>query len=489
MAQRGSLIQTILVLDFGTSGARANLIAAENGVVLTSSSQSYRMLHPREGYAELDPEELWRSAVSCVRRVMEEKDEAAVLCAVSFSFFGDCLIAVDANGRPLTSCILCFDRRGTEEAEQLKNCLGSRRITELTGEVCCGFAASSKMLWLRQSEGEIFARAAGLWNNQQYILSRLGLPPVNDLTMASRKSMLDIRCGAWSPELLAAVGAERTQLGELVNSGTIIGTLERFGDVPLGGKVPVVVGGHDCDCGLLGLGVFQEDAPVLGEIAGTYDHIGYLAAGRGNIALKEAGFLSYCGPLPETTVHLSSFPTHGAALEWFMREIVRDTSQTAYAAMWDAMPEKITGSVRALPDFSSNMAAFSGLGLDTSRESMFQALVLALTFESRRIAEACCRHKRGGANTVRIGGGPSRSDRWMQLRADVLGMRFVRMHSKEISSVGAAVIAATAVGIYPKIAAAAEKMAAVCDEFAPSQERHAYYTEQYRNYLSGRNQA
>ncbi len=475
-----------MVLDFGTSKVCANLVSMDNGEIVASSTRKYRVFYSAKGCSELDPQELWDCAQDCVEALVGHIRRNA-LCAVTFSYFGDCLIPVDGQGRPLMNCVLCSDQRGANEAGQIERMLGAGHFIELTGGECCSFATCTKMKWLHDCEPSLYRKTAGLWNNQQYIFSMLGLPPVTDITLASRKSMLDIRARKWSPELLDAVGATEQQLGKIVESGQVIGELRRFGRVDLGIPVPVVAGSHDSDCGLLGVGVYEEAQPAIAEITGTYDHLGYLADGHQNLAGANTGvpFLSYCGPLPDTTVCLASFSTSGALLEWFMREVVGSTGKEAYDAMWKYAVFDGRNPVRVDPRFSDVSGAFLGLGLGTTKTQMFSAIIEALTFEGRRIMEVCKQYKRGGLDTIRIGGGPSQSDEWMQLRADVFGIRFERMQSREVSSVGAAVIAAASIGLFKDIAQAERQMVRVRDCFEPDKRKQECYQGIFERYISG----
>jgi len=193
--------------------------------------------------------------------------------------------------------------------------------------------------------------------------------------------------------------------------------------------------------------------------------------------------ISYLGPLPNTSVCLGAFPTSGALLEWFMREINGDTSQLAYSRLWEATTFDGTGTVMVYPQLSSSDGAFSGIGLATKRIDLFRAVIESLTFETRRIIDECKRTKNGIIRRVRIGGGTAQSPEWLQLRADIMGIVFESTANLEVSSLGAAILAAKEIGVYSDILHASQAMVQVKDIYAPNFKIGSRYEDMYQNYL------
>ena len=82
-----------------------------------------------------------------------------------------------------------------------------------------------------------------------------------------------------------------------------------------------------------------------------------------------------------------------------------------------------------------------------------------------------------------VGGGAARSEKWMQLRADIWGCRVERMQNIEVSSVGAALLAAVKVELYQDIKSAARSMLHIRDSYEPSKDISDRYELKYRQYL------
>ena len=87
---------------------------------------------------------------------------------------------------------------------------------------------------------------------------------VCERTNASTTGLLDVRTGTWDPELLALVGLDPTQLGDLVDPGTMVG---------LHAGTPVVtVGSHDTASAVAGVPMTEPDAAYIS--CGTWGLVG-----------------------------------------------------------------------------------------------------------------------------------------------------------------------------------------------------------------------
>ena len=304
----------ILVVDFGTSNVHVNMVNCENGEILFSVSEKYNMICPQSGYVELDPDEMWEKSQTGVEKIIADmylSGKAYRIEALSFSFFGDNIIPADEKGNALYHLIQCFDVRGKSQAEQLNLAVGEEKLIQVTGDVCESTSCSSKIRYILEEMPDVGRHAVRFYNIQQFILHRLGLPPVNDLTMACTKRMVDLEHGEWYEPLLKEVGITKHQLGRIVNSQDVIGKVDSYGRVKFPEPVSVIPGAHDCDCGWLGVGVTDEKQDVIGNITGTFEHFGFLASGYRNVYASHPqwGLYSYRGPLKDTSVMLTAFDT------------------------------------------------------------------------------------------------------------------------------------------------------------------------------------
>lgn len=481
------MIPVILVVDYGTSNVRVNGVELEHGRTVVSNSVKYRPAAARPGYCELDAEQMWEVTQSCMKCSLDELElDKYQIRGINFSFFGDSFVPVDKDGNATHNLFLCFDPRGGEEAEEIIEKVGADRLLSLTGDIYESGCTGAKILFYKRHMPELNARTEKYYTIQQFILRKLGVEDVNDITLACGKSMMDNEKGVWSEEILQAVGVTKEQLGRIVEPTHILGEIDTFGKVKLPYPVKIFPGVHDSDCGYVGLGINEESKSCVAEVAGTFDHIGMIVHGYTNChALHPTEDIwSRRGPLPDSTSALSAFAASGAVMEWFMTEIIGNSRQETYQELWNHSVFDGLDGLKLTPGFANSKGTITGLSITTTKYDIFRAIVEMLTFETRRCIELCQKVNPYGIDTVRIGGGGAREEKWVQLRADITGKTFQSMNELESSALGSAMLASVGLGIYKNVAEAAEHMVSVKKTFTPDEEIHKKYEAKYQEYIA-----
>lgn len=139
---------------------------------------------------------------------------------------------------------------------------------------------------------------------------------------------------------------------------------------------------------------------------------------------------------------------------------------------------------RRTPDANQLLkGAFTGLGLGTDAPKMFRALVEATCFGAKKIVDRFISEGIPVKGLIGLGGVAKKSPFIMQMMADVMNMP-IRIHkSEQTCALGAAMFAATAAGIYPKVEDAMEVMGQGFDaEYHPNTAMVAVYAKRYEQY-------
>ncbi|RGV96666.1 hypothetical protein DWV97_08790 [Ruminococcus sp. AF14-10] len=481
------MIPVILVVDYGTSNVRVNAVEVDGGKTVESNSIKYRPIVTQSGYYELDAEQMWDETQKCMEKTVKNVElEKYIIKGISFSFFGDSFVPVDEKGNATHNLFLCFDPRGEEEAKEIMEQVGKKKILHLIGDTYESGCTGAKILYFKKHFPELDKKTAKYDSIQQFILGKIGVEDVNDITMACRKSMMNNEKMVWSDEILNAVGVKENELGKIVDPTCKLGEISKFGEVDLPYPVMVFPGAHDSDCGYVGLGINEESKSCVAEVAGTFDHIGMIIGGHVNCheLHPTEDIWSGRGPLPDSTSALSAFATSGALMEWFMTEIVGNSEQEMYKDLWDHAEFNGEEGVELTPRFAMSDGMISGLSITSTKYDIFRAIVEMLTFETRRCIELCQKVNPYGIDIVRIGGGGARERKWVQLRADITGKVYQSMNEIESSALGSAMLATVGLGIYENVADAAKHMVGVKETFKPNKEIQKRYEEKYQRYLA-----
>ena len=139
---------------------------------------------------------------------------------------------------------------------------------------------------------------------------------------------------------------------------------------------------------------------------------------------------------------------------------------------------------RRTPDANQLLkGALAGLGLGSDAPRIFRALVEATCFGAKKIVDRFNEQGVPVKGLIGLGGVARKSPFIMQMMADVMNMP-IRIHkSEQTCALGAAMFAATAAGIYPRVEDAMQAMGQGFDaEYLPDAGKARIYALRYRKY-------
>lgn len=492
---------SLLAIDIGSSTCKA-VVFASTGQILAHHACAYTSQSPAPSQAETNAERFFRAVCQCSQAVSRNlSDPVRALC---LSSHGETFVPVNRRNEAIAPAILNHDTRATEEAAWLERTFGRKRLFEITGLVAHPMYPLPKVLWLRKYRPDISVPSVRFLSVIGYVLSRLGLNPYIDYSLASRYLAFDIRQHRWSEEILAATEINAECLPVPVPAGTIAGKLEAAPAAQIGllpGTI-VVMGGHDQPCGGLGVG-----AIVPGRVAdsmGTYE---CLLAVSDQPSLTDAALASslnsYCHVVPDKFVTLAYFPS-GIMIKWFhdlLYEEVSGESAIAegedpsdvesrhYATLERGAPAGPTGLCitpnligTCNPDFNPQARAIiSGLGPNTSRSQIFKGILEGLACEMSQMTDTLA-NVVGEFRDIYVTGGGSRSALGLQLRAALSNRRLHAMQCSEAVCLGGAILAGVASGEYGSLQEAVELVVRDVSVVLPDDGIAASYTQQARQY-------
>src|SRR5690606_4049301 len=127
--------------------------------------------------------------------------------------------------------------------------------------------------------------------------------------------------------------------------------------------------------------------------------------------------------------------------------------------------------------------AITGLNLGSDAPHIFKALVEATCFGARSIVDRCNEEGVPVKGLIGLGGVARTSPYIMQVMADVMNMP-IRIHrSEQTCALGAAMFAATAAGLYPKVEDAMHAMGQGFDvEYKPNAKAANLYATRHAAY-------
>ena len=502
-------IMSLLALDIGSSRCKAVVFSLTGGI-LTQHACAYTPEFPALSHAEINPELFWQAVCRCSQAVSRDlSDPVRALC---LSSHGETFVPVNGINEAIAPAILNQDNRATEEAVWLERTFGRKHLFEVTGLVAHPMYPVPKILWLRKNRPDMFASSVRFLSVIGYVLSRLGLPPYIDYSLASRYLAFDIQQRRWSEDILAATEINAECLPTPVPAGTIAGKLDAAAASQLGLSVGsiVVMGGHDQPCGALGVGAIGSGR--VADSMGTYECL--LAASDQpslTAAALAASLNSYCHVVPDKFVTLAYFPS-GIMIKWFHDLLYGEAHGEAYAeahgdhlftqdgdpssaeSVHYATLEREAGAGptglcitpnligTCNPDFNPHARGIIfGLSANTTRSQIYKGILEGLACEMSQMSEILS-NAVGEFRDIYVTGGGSHSALGLQLRAALSDRQLHVMKCPEAVCLGGAILAGVASGEYSSLREAVELVVRDVSAVSPDDAITTAYAQQAKKY-------
>ncbi len=483
----------VLAIDQGTTSTRAILFDAA-GQVRTSAQIELTQHHPRPGWVEHDPEEIWRGVVSTCREAAAAAD--GPIAAIGIANQRETTVLWDrATGRPVGNAIVWQDRRTADLCERWRRDGLGDTVARRTGLVIDPYFSASKIRWLLDAAPGLRRRAGdgeiAFGTIDSFLLWRLcgGRRHLTDMTNASRTMLFDIARLEWDQELLDLCEIPPAVLPGLRDTDGDFGMTEPGF---LGSAVPVAAMAGDQQAALIGQACFRP-----GMVKSTYGTGGFalLNIGAAPVRSRHRLLTTIAYRLAGRTAYAleGSIFVAGGAVAWLRDRL----GAIAAAAEADGLALRADPEQRVylVPGFAGLGApywsprargALLGLTAECGLPEIARAALEAVGHQTRDLIAAMAADAGLEIGTLRVDGGMSASDWTMQFLADILPAEIDRPASVETTAWGAAYVAGFARGIYPD----PETMAARWQpqrRFAPGMpapEREARY-EGWRRAVAG----
>jgi sugar (pentulose or hexulose) kinase len=301
---------------------------------------------------------------------------------------------------------------------------------------------------------------------------------------------IDLKGLRWHPwkVVYKIFGVERDKLPPLVSPTEIAGTISEDGarefGIPQG--LPVIIGAGDKQSELLGAGVIGDDVAEISY--GTAAVIELLSSKF--VEHPKMDFFTWGAAIPNHWA-LEGFVGRGYwMVSWFKREFAKYEEEEAEKLGIEPedllnrkMGEIPPGSMGLIlqpywhprENDPSSKGAIIGFSGEHTRTHIYRAIVEGIAYELRRLKEIMEKRSGSRIRELRAGGGGSKSDEIMQITADILNLPTCRMHTSNLSALGAAIDAAVALKIYDSFSEAVDSMVRVKETFTPHEENAKVY--------------
>ena len=482
----------LLGIDGGTESLRAGIFDLD-GVLISSAATLYETRFPHPGWAEQDPRDWWRALGESVRAAVEQSGlRSEQIAAMAVDTTCCSVVALDGQGQPLRPCLIWMDVRSALQAEKVMTTADEALRVNGGGHgpVSAEWMVP-KALWIAENEPEIFARAAVICEFQDYINFHLTGRWSASINNAAARWHFDRGRGGAPETLLEALGLTALAQkwpAEVLDIGDVVGGLADHAAQHLGlvRDLPVIQGGADAFIGMIGLGVVKPGS--LAFITGS----SHLQLGLCDIPFHAAGVWgTYCDALlPGLHVVEGGQTSTGSVVNWLKKlydvadykELNREASGLPPGSEGVIVQEHFQGNRTPHTDPHSR-GAIHGLTLKHGRAHLFRAAIEGVSFGSELILETM-RASGFAPERIVMAGGPTQSDLWLQIHADISNLPLTLTAVADALLLGCAVLASVGCGLNPDVQTAVDHMVKAARTIEPDPAAHATYQPFYETYKS-----
>jgi xylulokinase len=481
----------VLGIDTSTTATKAVLVD-EAGAVVGIGTAEYGFDSPRPTWTEQEPALWWDGTVGAIRSVLRSTGvDASSIAAIGLTGQMHGLVLLDAANRVLRPAILWNDQRTAHACEEIREAVGFERLIALTGNDAVTGLTAPKLVWVRDHEPDVWARAAHVLLPKDYVRLELTGEHALDKADGAGTLLFDLAARDWSPEILDALRIPREWLPPTHEGPAITGSVTARAAAATGLRegTPVVAGGGDQSANGVGVG-----AVAPGTVALSLGTSGVIFAATAAPLYEARGRVhAFCHALPERWHLMSVMLSAAGSLRWFRDTLAPGELFEALVETAAAVPAGSDG-LFFLPYLSGERSphpdplargAFVGLTLGHDRRHLLRAVLEGVAFGLRDGLDLMLAAGMPAPTQVRASGGGIASPLWRQILADVLDTELATVNTTEGAAYGAALLATEAAGWFPTVEAAvaalvrATPAAAPGPEVARYREAHAAYRELY----------
>jgi len=473
----------LLGIDIGTSACKATLFK-KDGTVVATSSAAYFTQYPKPGWVEQNPDDWWDAMCKALKALWEVADPKAVV-GIGIDGQSWAAVAVDYNGNCLCPTPIWMDTRAAELCVEYEEAIGRDKIFSIGGNPFKPSYTLPKILWYKKNLPDVYEKTAYILQCNSFIVYRLTDAISQDLSQSYGLQCFDLHKAAYNLPLCQELGISHDILPEVIACHQIVGKITKKAAEATGlpEGVPVVAGGLDAACGALGAGVLHSGQTQLQ---------GGQAGGMG-ICLSEYK------PSPDLIMSYHVIPGHwllqggtvggGGALRWFKEQFGNEESfdqLTSQAA--DVSPGAeglvflpyMAGERSPIWDRDAK-AVFYGLDYSKTKAHAVRAVLEGVAFSVRHNLEVAA-EAGAFAKELMATGGAANSHLWMPIKADITGKDVTVTTSDTSTTLGVAILAGVAVGMYGGFDEAIASTVSVKQRFIPNVNNDVVYDKNYELY-------
>jgi len=485
-----------LGIDTSTTSSKALLIDSQ-GEVIAVASAPHTLQTPKPLWSEQNPLEWWDAVSASIKSVLEKAGIGGErIAAVGLTGQMHGLILLDETGNVLRPAILWNDQRTQSQCDEIHQRIGKEKFIQVTGNVALTGFTAPKILWVKENDPDVFAKAKHVLLPKDYIRFKLTGEYAMDKADGAGTVLFDLKLRDWSDEILSALDIPRAWMPRTFEGTEFTGFITEEAASITGLKVgtPVAAGGGDQAAQAVGVGAVESG--IVGLTVGTS---GVIFVTTPSALIEPEGRLhAFCHAVPGMWHFMGVMLSAAGSLQWYRDSLAPDMSFDDLVKEAEFAPAGCEGLL-FLPYLSGERTpypdplargAFIGLTLRHSRAHMTRAVLEGVAFG---LKDSFTLIQNTGSSTgsgqglvkvtqVRASGGGTKGALWRQILASALEAELVTVNTSEGAAFGAALLAGVGTGTWADVPTACKETVKLTGQTLPDENQMKVYRKMYLLY-------
>jgi len=479
-------MKNILVFDVGTTSMKC-ILYSKDFKELFATGIEYS-IETKDGIiAQIDANVYFDTFKVCVQSVLNSGINKEDISVISFTTQGETLIPVDESGSPLCKAIVWLDTRAQKEATFIKQNISLEEFYKTTG-LCDidGAVPVAKLCYIKQNNPKIYNRVHKFLLLEDFLIFKLTGLFVSEKSIQSSTGWYDITGEKLFDKVFEIGGIDQEKIPQILPCGTTVGnvTSDAANITGLSCSTIVVTSAMDQISSAIGAGNINKG--IVTETTGTALVVGVTVEKPDFDISKPVTVYKHYNDM---FIYMPYFPTAGIVHKWLRNTVFPEANQKAkeigvspYVIIEEEAKLSPAGSNGVIfnPDFTSG-GSFFGLNLSTSRADLARSVQEGIAYVLRELLEQV---ESKGADITKVYslGGGSYSKFWTQIKASVCGKDFTTVGYSETTSLGCAILASVAIGIYKDVPTAYSVIESVSQTYKSIRSEKKVYDKCFENY-------
>ena len=455
----------LMAIDCGSGGVKCFLVDTRGKIVSQAGVEWNR--------DDWNTDIGWRAIKKVIRKTLaESRIEPDEVAGISTTSMREEFVLLDKRKKEIP---LSFTPDIYAHGDELNKRLGEKMYRYSGHWPVSGWIAAAKLAWLKDKRPEVLDRAHLFLMISDWAGYMLGGVPYTEGSSACETSLFDVEKGDWAWELLEELNLPSDIFSEVKKNGAQIAqiTEKAAKGTTLNEGTPVVVGGADTQCGLIGCGAVNPGDVVV--VGGTTTPVQMVT--EKPVFDKDCRTWTNMHAVDGRWILESNAGRTGWVYRWFRDNILCEKpslriyeTMNALAAgsppgsngvkgymgphIFNAGPPYWKGDTLGDAPVPPTILGSSKFTRGDLARAILEANCYAVRANLEQLSEITCRK----VSKLGFCGGNSKAEIWNGIQSAVLGIPISVPKERDATAVGASMCAAVGSGVYSDITKAVKEM-------------------------------